>query len=359
MKKSRSPRHSARPPQWWAWEFLRRQPAYKEAFFKVAALNEEQAVHLDLLGNGLVDESIDLAVVDTLALDFFEHGQFLPSPNACTTVGEYRRQAKKSRIVAQRSARIASFEVNLIVRDQFRLATYYLGGWYDPALDADQHLATIGQGVSWIARQPMMQGLSRIPAYDSVRKKRARLSEQDVKRPSDGRRKLEPYESEYLPFLVGSNGKAFAVGLGDFLPASPSHMQVMVTFDMRVPIAKQIATAEQVLSEHQRELAEAGFVGAPLKRVDDQLLQEYVDILDQRDLGKSFLQIAVESGQLVERPATLTRSVKGSGTVRTPNYIDPNRPLARKGSLTDPWRKKHERALEFRDQNFLALAFME
>jgi hypothetical protein len=246
--------------------------------------------------------------------------------------------------------------INLQLAKCFHLETYCLSGWYDPSMswmppeEAEKMWEHEVGGRAGLHHVPYMNGMSEAESEDF-----------SVPPGHDRRRKIPPHRRfESLPLITGSCGNYFLVPYRVSTPRKVlEYREVEAVFDLRLPIDYQLQNLRAYLIEHQKALAAGGFVGA-LPDLSDakRSYGEYLRLLDQRDEGMSFMEIAINSGVLKQVSSVRTYDERSKQMIKKPRYTDSKRPTATDGALTDPWRKKYERAVQLRDHGYLGLAFM-
>ncbi len=115
-----------RSSQQWAWEFLRRNPTYRDAFQKLAALPAEHRLHISMCEGGVGDKRGAVeAILRQLDVQFFDMSRMTGFNVEQRTIGDYLDQSQKLR------ERQGEDDLWLTVAKKFRLGTYSLSEWYD------------------------------------------------------------------------------------------------------------------------------------------------------------------------------------------------------------------------------------
>jgi hypothetical protein len=115
--------------QQWAWEFLRRNPDYRDAFQKLTALSMQQKEHLNMYQVEEENQKIDCKVIRSLCIHFFDTSQMIGYANTQNTVGDYRDETQEMRALLGESGNY------LPIADKFKAENYSLAKWCDPEVD--------------------------------------------------------------------------------------------------------------------------------------------------------------------------------------------------------------------------------
>jgi hypothetical protein len=113
--------------QQWAWEFLRRNPDYQDAFRKMHALSQEQKAQICMMVAGNEGHQLDEEIVRSLDIEFFDTSDMTGYGDKQKTVGEYLDQSQRVREFLKEP------EVYFSYSRKFRLETYSLTTWYEPS----------------------------------------------------------------------------------------------------------------------------------------------------------------------------------------------------------------------------------
>lgn len=356
-KASSSPR--TKSAQQWAWEFLRRNPDYRDAFQKLASLSPEQMSHLGSAFSPESERENDQAVLRSLDLHFFDTSRLIGFKKSQKTVGEYFDQSKELR------DKYNEPDVSLYLAEKFSLETYSLVSWFDPA---DEAIAEVAASM-WHYAMPIQLGLERMVGLEHISFEDQKFSgegmypfpptphTQVVDRKLDKRRRRSPLPSPHmLPIVKGVDGHVFLEPIDTSLRINQT--QVGLAIDLRFPIEFQLNFARGILEQQQEMLARGGFVQRLLKHPDRfGVFAEYLKILDRLDSGFSYLDIATEIDGLVKdgkwKHDSVSNKLKFIKTMASPRK-PPNTSI---NMLTQGVRKKIERATHLRDYGYRALAF--
>lgn len=351
----------ARSSQQWAWEFLRRNPTYRDAFRKLAALPAEHRLHISMCDGGVDDERGAVeTIVRQLDVQFFDMSRMTGFNAEQRTIGDYLDQSQKLR------DRQGEDDLCLTVAKKFRLGTYSLSKWYDPSTE----VASRDVAGMWKHEIPKQFGLSHVPAAD----RRQSIDEQVEEtgwlgypplparigstRKIDKRLRKSPVQGTagMTEIFRGSDGRAFARS-GSTVPDSLTATQVYAVFDLALPVDFQLDSLRMVLENHQRILVDSGFVQNPPKHVNKfGAFAQYLEILDMLDAGMSSLEIA----KRVDGVTTVNdwvRDAKANKLVKVERVVGRSKLNAPINELTQAVRKKIERALSLRDSGYRGLAF--
>lgn len=393
-----SPDASARQ---WAWEFLRRNPGYRAAWNEVSKLSPPQQKLLEEFADSGLDRSGDLSEFSALKLTFFETDRLEGYGLNQLTVADY------SRAVRANSSDVHERPV-WVVANEYRLSTYGLAKWIDPAeslsrkaadavwrLDVtclfglvefaddprdeggategalDAQLAMEEFWAASLGNQPGSIGgsadtdaseneglLGYLPDREGVEASKVvdgatesePVAQQQIRR--DARKRRRPVSaSRVAPLIEGSNG-AFFMGRSDHakqaLPMPLRASEVAIVLRSDFPLDEQLEIARKVLNRHRQRLAAAGLIGVQRERNSTrEVFQRYVRILDLSASGMSAMQIACEL-QGIAVSAEAGSDGKLVNIYATRDGSAPSTTLV---------RKQIDRAANLRDNGFIALAF--
>lgn len=355
-----SGRPDTKTSQQWAWEFLRRNPTYRDAFQKLSALPAEHRMHIEMCNGAASDEQpLVEAVVRQLHVQFFDLSRRLGFNAEQQSVGEYMDQSQRLR------EQMGEEDLWLTVAKKFRLETYSLSKWYDPEMD----VAGSDMAGMWRHEVPKQFGLSHMPAADRFQSI-DELSEEigwlgyppspariHSSKKIDKRLRKSPVETTVgmAEVIRGSDRRSFVRSRtpSDSLTAA----QVSAVFDLTLPIDFQLDSLRTVLENHQRTLVDSGFVSSLPKQVDRfGAFAEYLEILDMLEAGATHLEIAkrVDGVTMV---SDWSRDAKANKLVKVERAVGRSKRNAPINELTQTVRKKIERALSLRDFGYRGLAF--
>lgn len=343
--------------QQWAWQFLRRNLEYREAWTFVSSLRPEQAKQLghliEMRNKLLIDETvIDLDVVRTLDLHFFDQSRLSEFEPEDTTVGAY----------LDRISECDDFDLKDMppVSNQFQLQSYCLKNWIDPykSLDID---ATTAAGL-WAYEQYLSAGLEHAPWIDAITNVEDREF-RPLQKPGRIGKGKERKIGTAGPIAQSADGNFFirspTIWGHDYKVPELQAAQVDIRFDLTMPIEFQIRQAKDALKTHHSLLSKGGFLPDGPKSLDKNgLFQEYVDVLDRRADGATPIDIVRYTKNLQRRLRGTTINKRTKARVRDEVFFDPNDKSADQEKLTGAVRQKIVRALRLRDHGYKALAFM-
>jgi hypothetical protein len=345
--------------QQWAWEFLRRNPNYRDAFLKLDALSPEQLAYIVMSDDEDEGRQIDEMLICALDVQFFDTSQMTGFKDTQKTVGDYIDQSQKLRDLLNES------EVQLFVDKKFRLKTYSLTRWCDPKVE---YSASEVAGI-WNHEIPLDFGVVHAPEADGLNTLE-QICERTgwhgwPTRPTDTMPSKKPdkrLRKSTVHTTVG--GAEVYRGIDDrtFLPSGErwlalNQTQVCATFDLSLPIEFQLNHVKALLEQHQDSLVKGGIVQRIPKQVDRfGTFAEYLEILDMLDDGHTHLNIAkkidgvttINDWKLVHKANKLVQVQRVVGRSKRPAPIN---------ELTQAVRKKIERAVHLRDHGYRALAF--
>jgi hypothetical protein len=345
--------------QQWAWEFLRRNPDYRDAFWKVHALSVDQKAQLEMIAEGDDEQPLDEKIIRTLQIEFFDTSVMTGYKEKQKTVGEYMDQTQRLRDVLKEP------KTNLWVAPKFKLKTYSLAAWYEPTGgEWPQDVVD----TMWLHTLTVNLGLEPAPwAEDSKFRSDdeddeyigwpVRDTELTVKNKVDGRRRKSPLKSAaHLPLVQGTDGSVYLFPTKD-ITLSLERTQACLLFDLNLPISFQLNHAKEFLEEHQEALFRGGFVQSLPKQADRfGTFSEYLEILDMLDAGHTHLDIAKKLDGLTTT-SEWRHDSKANKLVKVPKVVSQSKRGAPVNELTQAVRKKIERAIGLRDHGYRALAF--
>lgn len=370
----------------WAWQFLRRNSVYREAYALIGSLRDDQRdVFLKLINNQLSSYSENWESLGSLPVKFFDRSNLWNEKNENKTLDEYIRDLTKPFSKKKRNADQIVEEIDslvLSVLPKFRTYQYGLLQWIDP--DIKEITAQDAESI-WFYHVPLEESLIRTPGFDDKGFSFEKSEWQGVSTsvfsdkknaidsaPVDEKEKRnQPVQHETLPLKKGVNGAVFMmnyfnspVTVGSFdgqstttgLAPDPQSRQgdclVRATFDLSLPIKYQLEAVKEALSSHQKALQAAGFVDElPSRKSREGVFASYVAILDLHEQGLSDLEIAKKLKGLKDEPYIDAQGVKRK------SYNDPKNPdWSTSQEHTNGIRKQLERARHLRDEGYRSLA---
>jgi len=344
--------------QQWAWEFLRRNPDYQDAFEKIEALSAVQKAQMEMISEGDDDQPLDEEVIRALDIQFFDTSVMTGYKSAQTTVGEYMDKTQGLRDALNEP------ETNLWVAPKFKLETYSIGSWYDPTGEWSEtvvnamwtHCTTVELGLT-PAKWAEGQTFESEDEIDDYMGWPVRETEAVHKRKVDKRRRKAPLKAACaVPVVKGTDGSVYLVSYED-KKLHLDQTQACVVIDLNLPIGFQLNQAKSFLEEHQDALVRGSFVQKLPKQADRfGAFDEYLKILDLLEAGASQLDIATELDGLVSRTVSWKRDAVSDESKPVKRMTSREKPHASVNELTQTVRKKIERAIHLRDHGYHALA---
>lgn len=348
-----------RSAQQWAWEFLRRNPDYRDAFWKVHALSVDQKAQLEIIAEGDEEQPLDEKVIRSLQLEFFDTSVMTGYKEKQKTIGEYMDQTQRLRDALKEP------KTNLWLAPKFKLKTYSLAAWYEPTGgEWSQDVVN----TMWLHTLPVNFGLTPAPWAEGFKFKSededdeymgwpARETEPTVKNKVDKRRRKSPLKSAaHLPLVQGTDGSVYLFPLKD-VTQSLERTQACLLIDLNLPIGFQLNHAKEILEQHQDALVRGGFAQSLPKQADRfGTFSEYLEILDMLDAGHTHLDIAKKLDGLTTT-SEWRHDSKANKLVKVPKVVSQSKRGAPVNELTQAVRKKIERAIGLRDHGYRALAF--
>jgi Family of unknown function (DUF6499) len=343
--------------QQWAWEFLRRNPDYRDAFQKLVMLSPEQFAQIGMLAAGAEDHQLDEEVVRALDIQFFDTSVLTGYKGKHKTVGEYIDQSQGIR------ESLNEPEIDLAIAMKFRLETYSLERWYAPEVE----LPVTDVANMWHHQVPIEFGLTPAPWAEGLSFEDTneiceqsgcpvRTPDTSINTKVDKRRRKSPFHSSTaLPLIKGIDESIFLIADGGSFRLNQT--QASVVLDLSLPIDFQLTQAKNILEQHQDALVRGGLIQKLPKQADRfGVFSEYLKILDLLEAGASHLDIATELDGLVPRTVSWKRDLASKESKPVKRMTSLSRPKAKVNELTQAVRKKIERAIHLRDHGYRALA---
>lgn len=353
-----SRRKIAKSAQQWAWEFLRRNPEYQDAFKKLDALSIVQKDQFDMIASGDEDQPLNEAVIREFDIKFFDTSVMPGFDEEQKTVGDYMDQTQRLRDALKEP------ETKLWVASKFKLNTYSVSAWYEPSDEWPQEVVD----TMWNHPTPVDLGLTPAPWATGYSFKSddeddeytgwpSRENDSTVKKKFDKRRRKTPLRSStYLPIVQGIDGNIYEMSPPD-ATLSLDKTQACIVIDLNLPVSFQLNQAKEYLEEHQEALVRGGFVQKLPKQADRfGAFEEYLKILDLLEAGASHLDIATELDGLVPRTVSWKRDHASNQSHPVKRMTSRSKPDDSVNELTQAVRKKIERAIHLRDYGYRALA---
>lgn len=254
----------------WAWEFLRRNADYREAFREISKLStaQQRALHwLERPFNSVYDGELFGSV----------HTQFLEEPSSkIARWGEALLNELESDF-PQSEDDYSEYRLNMRLRlkPKFSRLTYCVSGWKDPTEtpiskeDAEQ-LWTFSP--STLAAVYEIRKL-KVPSHSFI----GEAEHVPVPLPEQ----VALVDSQFLRTETSLLKRPAVQRTSLALPALP---EVQMTFDLNKPIEMQIRYAKRFLDEQRKTLIDAGVLIDPRSRLPKKSLYPiYLDLLDGLD----------------------------------------------------------------------------
>lgn len=370
----------------WAWQFLRRNQGYRQAYTFLGALSDSQRdIFFKLIQNRLGSYSEIWSELGSLPVKLFDKSSFWGLKEEHETLDDFIRSELRPFSKATKSAQhIEQKKDDLVLRvaPEFRAGSYGLFHWVDPAIES---MTPEEADSIWFYSVPLEFALNRSPWLDDagfsfeksewqgVSLGALMGSENPVASETVQSKEMRnrPVQSEMLPLKKGINGAVFEINNfsspasyhfadGQRIPIGrdPDPLSldgdtlVRATFDVGLPIEYQLEAVKACLIAHQQELQQAGFIDAlPSRKARQGVFESYIQILDLHEQGVSDLDIAIRLKKL-ENDVYIDAQGK-----KNKNFIDPKKPdLATAQEHTSTIRKQLERARHLRDQGYRSLA---
>lgn len=344
--------------QQWAWEFLRRNPDYRDAFGKILTLSVEQKAQMEIISEGDEDLPLDKEIIRTIDIQFFDTSVMLGYKVKQKTIGEYMDQTQRLRDAMNEP------ETKLWIAPKFKLKTYSIATWFDPSDEWPQDVAEtmwsnptqveLGLTPAQWAEGQSFGGGSEIEDFvgGSVRD-----AETGFKNKVDKRRRKAPLKADCgVPVVKGTDGSVYLLSYED-LKLDLGQTQACIVIDLNLPVGFQLNQAKELLEEHQEALIRGSFLQRLPKQADRfGAFEEYLKILDLLEAGASHLDIATELDGLVPRTVSWKRDPASNQSHPVKRMTSRSKPDDSVNELTQAVRKKIERAIHLRDHGYRALA---
>jgi len=343
--------------QQWAWQFLRRNLKYREAWTFLSSLSPEQQQQLQYLiemrNHTLINDAvIDLDVVRTLDWKFFDQKYIAELDFKDTTLAAYLDDYSG----------FDDFDLKVIppVSDQFQLETYCLQRWLDPDRMVTINVATAAW--IWNYNQHKVAGLEHSPEINAIMDAENKEFRPLQKSSGTGKGKARKIGVSG-PLVKGADGNIFlrspTIWGHDYEVPTLQATQVDIRFDLAMPIKFQINQAKAALETHLNLLSKGGFLPEGPKSLDKNgSYSEYLRILDRLAEGANSMDIVRDTKNLPSRLRRSTIDQRTKARVHHKVFFDPNDRSADQGKITETMRQKMVRAIRLCDYGYKALAFM-
>jgi Family of unknown function (DUF6499) len=345
--------------QQWAWEFLRRNPEYREAWKLMSSLSPAQTEQIGYLVDKrlrtlLHDSLIKFDVVCTLDLRFFDQSQLsdFEGFEGDGSLGAYRDHISK----------FDRYDPSSLppVSDKFLLGRYCLKRWADP----HQSLATnpAAAAALWAYEQHCAAGLEHAPWMESVVDLNQMNFRPVTKSGRSGKRKTKTIEA-VAPLVKGENGSLFlrstSIWGHDHKDPGLKVEEVDIRFDLTMPLPFQLKQAKAALKKQYELLHKAGILLELPKTADrNGIFLDYLHVLDRIHDGATAMDLTRETKILNETVAGSVMNKRTGHRVVSRVFRDPLDERADHGKITEAARQKILRALRLRDHGYKALAFL-
>ncbi|HJV81345.1 MAG TPA: DUF6499 domain-containing protein [Saprospiraceae bacterium] len=332
-------------PKEWAWEFLRRNPVYKDAFSKLHGLSATKRKAIEAVRK----EGFAAANrVKDFPFDWFEFDGVTGPTHRDKSMEEWLLRVERYMALNENPQ-----EPFLSLGKQFYPSTFALADWIDPSLtplpkDKANIFGVIAlESVAWLNEKAIVADDAELKDYERgvhwLWRRSERHRSKSISETAQGVRGMHGAMFELLPQQAGLS-----------LSASTD---VVFRISLDFPIRPQLDEVTRIITAYQAKLENEGLCYSFPKRVDKAgIYSEYIQILDLLADGKEPVEIAkclravkkTRSTRLINQRATIQETALDlNGEEITPST-----------SSTQEIRKKIQRALELRDVGFLGLAFM-
>ncbi len=345
---------SQRTAKQWAWQFLRRNQNYRDAFSVMSQLNSEQNCFLQALICGQVFEfDMHLKVLETLPATIFDAQNLSGLKSEHKTILDYLNAIGAYDEAFKAEWGGAAEHLHLVVSDKYRLQTYVMSRWIDPSLEELTNADEKSFGC-------LVPKIEHALVQLSVRTSHAKLHSDSLE---------VTFPRKFL--RTGKNGTQFfnarlakkwqgalqkIAGHTSLAKADPTQLDsdalADVTFDLSLPIKAQLNAVLADLEVQQSALKDAGLVAElPARSNRDNVFSTYIAALDLREKGLSDLAIAKQLRALEDETYTDAQGIKRK------SYLDPKKPdRTEVQEHTSGIRKQLERARHLRDSGYRSLA---
>jgi hypothetical protein len=338
----------------WAWQFLRRNKAYQEAFAVMSSLNFDQKGFLQALTDGLLFE-VDayLKIIETLPTKIFDQRLLKGANGRHPTLKSYLEDLGAYSVAFKREWGGVAEHLELILLEKYRLYSYVLKDWIDPKTE---QLSNEQERVFGYLEPPFQHALLPLQSIDS-----------NTQIPDAFQQRAVPDQLK----VIGNNGlhfynfrlaKKIQTTLAKFSggeslakkdPIQNDSLTLTdVTFDLSLPLRAQLQAISKALESHQKLLLRAGLVQKlPSRSNRGNVFPDYLAILDLDEQGFTDLEIAKQLKKLNDETYT-----DAQGQVNK-SFFDPKKPeRSSPQEHTEDIRKQLERARGLRDHGYRSLA---
>ena len=338
----------------WSWQFLRRNPNYRDAFKVMSDLNHEQHSFLQTLIDGQVFEfDIHLKLLETFPTNIFKPKGLRGVKNEHRTLLDYLNDIDAYSKEFQREWGGISEHLQLVLLEKYRCETYAIKNWIDPKRDelTDADEQSLGFLIPKTEHSLVQLGVNEAPPTSKAELSFDALPKQFYKVGKNGQRFLNMrFMKKWQAAIVKISGN------GSLAKADPTELDsdllTNVIFDLSLPIKVQVNAIAAELEAHQRRLQDAGLITKlPSKANRDNIFSVYIVILDLNAEGLSDLEVAIKLKSLDEE------SYRDSQGRLLTNYFDSHAPeKVTPQEHTASIRKQLERARKLRDFGYKSLA---
>jgi hypothetical protein len=338
----------------WAWQFLRRNKTYQEAFAVMSSLNFDQKGFLQALTDGLLFE-VDsyLKIIETLPTKIFDQGLFRGANGRHPTLKSYLEDLGAYSVAFRREWGGVAEHLELILLEKYRLYSYVLKDWIDPKTE---QLSNEQEQIFGYLEPPLQHALLPLQSIGSIVKMTDAFQQRAL--PDQlkviGNKDLHFYNFRLARKLQTTLAK-FS-GRESLAKKDPTQNDSItltdVTFDLSLPLHAQIPAITKALEDHQKLLLRAGLVQKlPSRSNRGNVFPDYLAILDLDEQGFTDLEIAKKLKKLNDETYT-----DAQGQVNK-SFFDPKKPKrSSPQEHTEDIRKQLERARILRDHGYRSLA---
>lgn len=349
-------KNSQRTNKQWAWEFLRRNPQYRDAFKKVRDLNPGQITELRKLQIGIDPWSDEIHYIKDLHIEYLDKSRLIDFKVDFSFIGDYVAHCK----ALQRSN--SEDLPKIYLSQKFKPNSYLLTHWLDCEMDITAEEAEeiwthqpftqcgVSTGFTDLTDRLEENTIHKTNDWEITRNNNL------IERIDDQRKRKTALKSKIIPIIKGFDGKSFIKT--PIVRTNLKDSELCYVFDLSLPIEFQIDSLRKSLKIQQEFLEQSGVIQEIRKETGAaETLTRYIEIIDLLDMNKSIIEIAAHIGE-VKCSKRWSRNKDGSGVSLVSETYKPNMNEGKWKSKTTNTRQSINRAILLRDFQYRALAFI-
>ena len=133
---SRTDVNSQKSNQYWAWEFLRRNPVYQDAFKRINNLSQEQLSEFSQLEAVVYLDEEEIVHLREVNISYLDTADLFPLSRDTRTIGDYLDSH------ANHYKALNEDFLKLPIPKCLKRETYFINTWIDPNFDLDNDVAS-------------------------------------------------------------------------------------------------------------------------------------------------------------------------------------------------------------------------